>query len=81
MKNKRRLESWLAGIGCAVVWVSCPFISVTLYSLIEFIPQDVKLAITENLKIIPAWVWVVVVLSVIAGFVTGRDINRWLYKE
>lgn len=69
------------GLGCALVWIVVPFICVVLYSLIRFVPQEVTQEITYNLKSIPVWSWVIIGLSVIAGFVTGRDFIRWLFKE
>lgn len=71
----------MGGVGCALVWIISPFACSISYSLVRFIPQDVRLTITENIKSIPVWVWVIVGLSVLAGFFTGRDIVRWLYKE
>lgn len=81
MPNHRRLISWCVGIGCAFIWLIGPVLCLLVISFVEFIPVEFRQQVVQNVKSIPVWLWLILAFFIVTGFVAGRDLVNWLYKE
>lgn len=81
MKNTRRLLSWVVGVVFGLTWCIGPVMCILSISAIELIPIEYRQQVVQNLQAIPIWVWLVISFLIVTGFVAGRDLVNWLYKE
>lgn len=63
------------------MWVIGPFFCMATLSTIEFIPVEYRQEFAQNIKAVPIWLWLLLAVFIITGFVAGRDLVNWIYKE